>query len=637
MRYKEDFSFDLRGSMPKKSSHRSGRPRSRRPSSSPRATEIQDPQLDHEYDQPISPGEPLAKNHPKRRFFEFQSSPDALLSAADLQRATAKATGIAAERIETVWLLRKSIDARKGKVRLALRVGLQMRDPGSGLSLGPGTGPGTGPDLGSAEDLDTDSSPKPSPTPSETPSGAPSDAPVGSIEPESLQPADPPQLRGEAPVIIVGAGPTGMFCALRLAELGIRCRLFERGYDVRKRRKDLAALQREGILNPESNYCFGEGGAGTYSDGKLYTRSVKRGPVRWVLQSMVRHGAPADILVNARPHVGTNRLPKVITSLREWLLAAGQEIYFGQRVDDLQLTTDRRFAGVTLADRSQVEGKFLVLAAGHSAPDVLRMLDRQGVQMQPKDFAVGVRIEHPQDLIDKNQYGTWAGHPVLGAASYRLVESALDRSIHSFCMCPGGVIVPSSTLPGHQVTNGMSPYQRRGQRANSGFVVQVRAEHLQAAGFDPQDLWSGLNYIEALERRAFEVGQGDYVAPGQRLCDLVEGKASRELGASSYHRGVLPCHLGEVLRELYDPIAQALAQIQQKIPDFLHPEAMALAAESRTSSPVQIPRNRESLESLGMTGLYACGEGAGFAGGIVSAALDGKRVAEAIAQRVLNA
>lgn len=510
--------------------------------------------------------------------------PDLVSDPQALAHFVARKHRICADSYERIVIERRSVDARRGRVRVHLRLRL---DP-----------------------------PKaPLPTP--------------------LCPKDPPKLAELAPVAIVGMGPAGLFCALRLAEQGIASQIFERGKDVQARRKDLALLHRSGELNPESNYCFGEGGAGTYSDGKLYTRSAKRGSVPWILERLAQHGAPADILVNARPHVGTNRLPKVITSMRRWLLDAGVKIHFDCRVDGL-IKKGERVVGLKLHDGSVVPCRHAVVCSGHSAPDVLRWLEQAGASLKAKPFAAGIRIEHPQGDIDRAQYGELAGHPALGAASYRLVEQVLERSVHSFCMCPGGVIVPSSTLRGKQVVNGMSPYERRGQHANSGFVVQIEAQHLAAAGFDPADHWSGQRYLEALEARAYQAGGGDYVAPAQMLRDLCAQRESKHLSESSYHRGMRSSDLAPVLRELFAPIRAALTEIDAKIPNFLGPEAVALGVESRTSSPIQIPRDPKNLQTLGLSGLYACGEGAGFAGGIVSAAIDGQRVADAIARLGLS-
>jgi uncharacterized FAD-dependent dehydrogenase len=512
---------------------------------------------------------------------ELELAPDDLIDDAALRRAVVSRCQISEPEIAGLAIERRGIDARHGKVRMPVRLALYRRTP----------------------------------------------APVVTWQaPEFAQ-------VGAGPVGIVGMGPAGLFCAYRLAQLGIGSSIFERGQDVRARRSDLAALNTRGELNSESNYCFGEGGAGTYSDGKLYTRSTKRGPVRELLEILVAHGAPPEILVDTHPHVGTNRLPQVIASIREHLRLAGVGIHFSTRVDRLRRRGNSpSVAGLCLANGETPDFAHVVVATGHSAPDVLAWLQEAGVDLQAKPFAAGVRIEHPQVLIDRLQYGKYAGHPVLGAASYHLVHEVEGRSVHSFCMCPGGVIVPSTTQSGHQVVNGMSPYQRRGRFANSGFVVQILGEHLQAAGYNPNDPRAGLRYQGELETRAFQAGGGAYVAPAQRIEDMLENRASRDVVPTSYHPGLHATSLEEVLRELYAPIREALRRCELKMPGFARGEAVAIGVESRTSSPVQIPRDGQTLEARGCAGLYVCGEGAGFAGGIVSAALDGFRVAEAIAR-----
>jgi uncharacterized FAD-dependent dehydrogenase len=444
------------------------------------------------------------------------------------------------------------------------------------------------------------------------------------------RPLSLPALRGAPPVVIVGAGPAGMFCAWALARRGVRAVVLERGKPVRPRRRDLAALAKRGELDPESNYCFGEGGAGTFSDGKLYTRAHKRGDVQEVLEAFVAYGAPAEILVDARPHIGTNRLPRVVTGMREHLESAGVQLAFERRVDGLR-TTGRRVTGVVV-DGDPIDARAVVLAVGHSARDVTRWLHAAGVPLAAKPFAMGVRLEHPQALVDALQYGGLAGHPALGAAAYRLVEQAAGVGAFSFCMCPGGFIVPAATEPGGQVVNGWSPSSRGGRYANSGFVTEVGPAQLVAAGLDPHDTFAGVELQRRLEQAAYQAGGGAYVAPAQRVDDFVAGRGSTELPECSYPRGLRPARLDLLLGGLAGPLREALRRIGARMPGFVSADAVAVGVESRTSAPVRTERDRDSCESPGMTGLYPCGEGAGFAGGIMSAALDGIRVADAVAR-----
>jgi uncharacterized protein len=444
------------------------------------------------------------------------------------------------------------------------------------------------------------------------------------------QPLALPTLHGEPPVVIVGAGPAGMFCAWALARRGVRAVVLERGKPVRPRRHDLATLAKRGVLHPESNYCFGEGGAGTFSDGKLYTRADKRGDVQQVLEAFVGYGAPEAILVDARPHIGTNRLPRVVTAMREHLASAGVEIAFERRVDGL-VTDGRRVTGVRTRGEV-VSARAVVLAVGHSARDVTAWLHAAGVPLSAKPFALGVRLEHPQALIDGLQYGGLAGHPALGAAAYRLVEQAAGAGAFSFCMCPGGFIVPAATEPGGQVVNGWSPSSRGGRYANSGFVTEVGPAQLAAAGLDPSDVFAGVALQRRIEQAAFAAGGGAYVAPAQRVDDFVAGRESNALPACSYPRGLHAARLDVLLGQLAEPLRAALRTIGTRMPGFVSSEGVAVGVESRTSSPVRTERERDTCESPGMAGLHPCGEGAGFAGGIMSAALDGIRVAESVAR-----
>lgn len=435
------------------------------------------------------------------------------------------------------------------------------------------------------------------------------------------------------PVVIVGGGPAGLFCAYELARAGIAAVILDRGKPVQARRRDLKGLTQHGVVDPDSNYCYGEGGAGTYSDGKLYTRSHKRGDVRDVIEILAVHGAPHDILVDARPHIGSNKLPKVITALRETLERAGTEVRFGARVVDL-VVRDRRAIGVRLADGGELIGRAVVIATGHSARDVHELLARAGVALEAKPFAMGVRIEHPQPLIDRIQYGRAAGHPALPAAAYKLAFTPDDkRGAFSFCMCPGGWIVPAATEPDGVVVNGMSLSRRDSPFASSGLVVAVEVADLARLGL-PQPL-GGIELQRRLERAAAIAGGGGLRAPATRATDFVRGKSSSTVPATSYQPGLAAGDIGAVLDATGLPLAarlrEALAAFDRQMRGYLTEDAVLVGVESRTSSPVRIPRDRERLVSPDLAALYPCAEGAGYAGGIVSAALDGIRVARAIA------
>jgi hypothetical protein len=454
---------------------------------------------------------------------------------------------------------------------------------------------------------------------------------VGSVTSEPLGGAPVRETSGE-PVVIVGAGPAGMFCAYELARAGIPAVILDRGKDVQARRRDLKGLTQHGVVDTDSNYCYGEGGAGTYSDGKLYTRSHKRGDVRDVIEILAVHGAPPAILVDARPHIGSNKLPKVITALREKLAAVGTAIHFGARVTEV-LTRDGRAIGVRLADGREFTGRAVVMATGHSARDVHELLQRAGVRLEAKPFAMGVRIEHPQPLIDRIQYGRAAGHVKLPAAAYRLAFTPPDgRGAFSFCMCPGGWIVPAATEPDGVVVNGMSLSRRDSPFANSGFVVSVELKDL--ASTDPL---AGVALQRKLEQAAAQAGGGELRAPATRATDFVNKRASSTVPKTSYQPGLHATNVAEVLDSTGLPLAQrlreALQQFDRQMHGYLTEEAVLVGVESRTSSPVRVPRDHATLESPDLAGLYPCAEGAGYAGGIVSAALDGMRVARAITGR----
>lgn len=446
---------------------------------------------------------------------------------------------------------------------------------------------------------------------------------------------DYPNLSRAPQAIVVGAGPAGLFAAVRLIELGIRPIVLERGKDVRTRRRDLAAINKDHIVNPESNYCFGEGGAGTYSDGKLYTRSSKRGDVRRILEILVAHGATEAILVDAYPHIGTNKLPQIVADLRQTIIAAGGEVLFNTKVTDLMIRKSE-ITGVITGDGETVEGIGVILATGHSARDIFELLHRRQVIIESKPFAMGVRIEHQQSLIDHLQYRCTDRGDYLPAAAYSLVSQVkyqgVERGVFSFCMCPGGFIVPAATAPGEIVVNGMSPSRRDSTYANSGMVVAINDEDLLAyQKFGPL---AGLEMQRNLEQRACALAGGTQVAPAQRMMDFVDRKISADLLPTSYQPGLASADMSAVLPA---PIAHRLREgfrvFGQKMRGYLTNDAQIIGVESRTSSPVRIPRDRETLEHPTLSRLFPCGEGAGFAGGIVSAAMDGERCAERLQAR----
>lgn len=438
-------------------------------------------------------------------------------------------------------------------------------------------------------------------------------------------------------IIIVGCGPAGLFAALRLITLGYKPVILERGKDVQARRRDLAAMNKEHIVNPESNYCFGEGGAGTYSDGKLYTRSKKRGDVRRVLEILVAHGARQDILFDAHPHIGTNKLPMLVTALRETIQNCGGEIHFNSRVDDLMIRDDS-VRGIVLATGEKIEGEAVILATGHSARDIYHLLQRKNILIESKPFALGVRVEHEQNLIDRIQYHCVVDRgPYLPASSYGLVHQAMvggrERGVFSFCMCPGGFIVPAATSPGEIVVNGMSPSRRDSVFANSGIVVAV--DEKDFAEHSEQGPLAGLQWQSAIERMACTLAGGTQRAPASRLVDFVEGRVSSTLLPTSYQPGLVAVDMRDVLPAFVcESLRIAFREFGKKMKGYYTNDAQVVAVESRTSSPVKIPRDKQTLEHPQIRGLFPCGEGAGYAGGIVSAAMDGERCAEAAVARM---
>ena len=435
----------------------------------------------------------------------------------------------------------------------------------------------------------------------------------------------------EKKVAIIGAGPAGLYAALRAIEAGITPVVFERGKDVRARRRDLAAINKEQTVNPESNYCFGEGGAGTYSDGKLYTRSKKRGNVLKALEWLVHFGASDDILVEAHPHIGTNKLPAIITAMREAVIAHGGAVHFNTKLTDIKIENNAikglQINGDTWHDFSEV-----VLATGHSARDIFYLLHKRGVTIAAKPFALGVRVEHTQELINDIQYHGDHQNPYLTPASYALVEQVNGMGVYSFCMCPGGIIAPCATEAEEVVTNGWSPSKRNNPYANSGIVVSVSPEDLP--NYKENDPFVCLDFQKKVEYDCWVAGGKTQRVPAQRMRDFVEGKTSTDFPKTSYQPGIVSVNLAEVLPPLIAKrLQKAFVKFGRKMNGYYTNEAVLHAPESRTSSPVSIPRDPNTLEHIDIKGLYPCGEGAGYAGGIISAAIDGINCVDAIAQK----
>ena len=516
---------------------------------------------------------------------EIKLPPAELHDSAALRRALQRQTKLAPSRIGETRIVRRSIDARGAKPVYRLRVDV----------LAPGE---------------------------EAPADAPPLAKLRDV-------ADAPA------VTVVGCGPAGMFAALELIERGLRPIIVERGQDVRQRRRSLRAIQQFGEVDPDSNYCFGEGGAGTYSDGKLYTRSLKRGNYQRALEILVAHGAQPDILIDAHPHIGSNKLPAVVAALRATILAHGGEVRFGHRVTDLEISGGR-IRALVVRPAAGAEYRLVtddyILATGHSARDIYELLHRRGVRLEAKPFALGVRIEHPQPLIDRIQYGQPTREENLPASSYKLVTQVQERGVFSFCMCPGGLVVPAATAPGEIVVNGMSLSRRDSPYANSGTVVAVELEDLHP--FAQHGVFAGLAFQRAVEQAMFAAtGDGSQRAPAQRLTDFTEGRNSADLPDSSYIPGLATRRLDQLLPPgIYDRLRRGVRDFGRKMRGYYTAEANVIGVESRTSSPVRIPRDRQTFRHPEVSNLFPCGEGAGFAGGILSAAMDGQNVARAVAE-----
>lgn len=443
-------------------------------------------------------------------------------------------------------------------------------------------------------------------------------------------------------VLVIGAGPAGYFAALQLIELGLQPIIIDRGKDVQARRRDLKAIQQDGAVNPDSNYCYGEGGAGTYSDGKLYTRSKKRGKIEKILRLLVEHGATSDILIDAHPHIGSNKLPRVVANIRETILKHGGEIHFDSKVTDLIIeksaSGQRSIKGVVVNDNKEYFGAATVLATGHSARDIYKLLFQKNIRIEAKDFALGVRIEHQQSLIDQIQYNQPKRSEYLPAASYSVVHQVDGKGVFSFCMCPGGLIVPAATSPNELVVNGMSLSRRDSPYSNSGMVVAVSLEDLQSYNdveFEgiKSPIFNGLKFQQAVEQKMFNAGDGSQKAPAQRIVDFCNNKVSKTLADTSYIPGLHSADMNELLPDwIAERLRKALPEFGKKKKGYFTNDAQIIGTESRTSSPIRIPRDSATLMHHDVVGLFPCGEGAGFAGGIVSAAMDGENVGKAVAE-----
>ncbi|WP_424492571.1 NAD(P)/FAD-dependent oxidoreductase [Salinimicrobium sp. GXAS 041] len=506
--------------------------------------------------------------------YNLQVSPEIAGNALALKHFVAQHSGISVEEISHVEILKRSIDARQKAIKVNLRLLVFV-----------------------LEDFEENQASLP----------------------------DYKDVSNAEEVVIIGAGPAGLFAALKCIELGKKPVVLERGKDVRARRRDLKKLNIEHVVKKDSNYCFGEGGAGTYSDGKLYTRSKKRGDVKRILELFVAFGATKEILVEAHPHIGTNKLPAIIQDMTKTILDHGGQVLFESRVVDIEIKNSE-ISGVTLKNGTRIQAKKLILATGHSARDIFELLHEKEIHIEAKSFALGVRVEHPQALIDKIQYNREDRGEFLPPSAYSLVKQVEGRGVYSFCMCPGGIIAPCATSPGEIVTNGWSPSRRDQATANSGIVVEVRPEDYKAFGNSPL---AALRFQQHVEQKAWTEGGKTQAAPAQRLVDFSNGKLSADLPQTSYKPGITSVELGSVLPDfIYQTLQKGFQEFGKSMRGYFTNDAVVHATESRTSSPVRIPRDRETLEHVQIKGLYPCGEGAGYAGGIVSAAIDGEKCAE---------
>lgn len=518
-------------------------------------------------------------------YIDIRVTPEVAHHSKDLQKALAKYIGVSEKNLSAYKILKRSIDARARQIKYQLRIGYFLKDESV-------------------------------------------------IWPESEEKNYHQVTEQSLRILVVGSGPAGLFSALKLLEKGIKPVVIERGKDVRARRRDLAKINKEHLVNPDSNYCFGEGGAGTFSDGKLYTRSGNKKTIKKVLQTFVEHGASEDILVDAHPHIGTNKLPDIITKMRETILNLGGEIHFETKLTDF-IIEENQLIGIEVNHSEKIYAEACILATGHSARDIFYLLHERNIKIEFKTFAMGVRVEHPQSLIDQIQYKTPERGEYLPPSAYSLVEQVDNKGVYSFCMCPGGIIAPCATTEGEVVTNGWSPSKRNNPYANSGIVVTIDDEEL--ADFEKYGPLKGLKFQEYIEKKCWQLAGETQRVPAQRLQDFISKRKSTSIPKNSYQPGTTSVEMDSIFpKAMTKRLREGFKKFTQKMKGFDHPDAVILAPESRTSSPVRIPRDENTLEHPELKGLFPCGEGAGYAGGIVSAAIDGERCAEAVMKEITN-
>ncbi len=513
--------------------------------------------------------------------FTIQVSPETAANATILKEDISRKNGIPLEDIRYVKIVKRSIDARQRVIKINLKVRVFVLED---------------------------------------------------FREATIHLPEYPDVSSASEIVIIGAGPAGLFAALKCVELGYKPIVLERGKDVRNRRRDLKAINRDHIVNEDSNYCFGEGGAGTYSDGKLYTRSKKRGDVNRILQLLVGFGATDQILVEAHPHIGTNKLPAIIVAIREKIREKGGEIHFEKRVVDFRIKNNE-VSSVMLHNGDAITTNKVILATGHSARDIFELLHRKKIEIEAKPFALGVRVEHSQQLIDQIQYKSKVRSPYLPPSPYSVVNQIGDRGVYSFCMCPGGVIAPCATSPGEVVTNGWSPSKRDQPTSNSGIVVELRLQDFKE--FSRYGPLSAMYFQKDIEQRSWHLAGETQRVPAQRLVDFVEGKMSSDVPETSYKPGLSSIDMKKVFPKfIHNTLQEGFKAFDKSMRGYLTNEAVVHAPESRTSSPVRIPRDLKTLEHTQIKGLFPCGEGAGYAGGIISAAIDGEKCVEACVARI---